>query len=186
MNLILFDRKESVVSAKVISFSKFPFLHTVFGVKFNKVIQNYPSYMTSTLKLGLFVNVTLPKAGRVQTTLSHVRLSLICYNRIPMDKRETVVLNNEIQIKRKNHFSKGSINSTKMVFYFRFQFTISISIWWTKKHQKYENILFQYMLPVALTESCNYIFFSHRHCQLYRECRKIIVQFGEHYEVDIP
>ena len=81
-----------------------------------------------------------------------------------MDKRETVVFNNEIQIKRKNHFSKGSINSTKMVFYFLFQFTISISIWWTKKHQKYENILFQYMLPVALTES--YILFSHRHCQL--------------------
>ena len=61
MNLILFDRKEFFVSAKVISFSKFQFLHTVFGVKFNKVIPKLPQLYDLNVEIGIVCQCDITK-----------------------------------------------------------------------------------------------------------------------------
>ena len=67
--------------------------------------KNCPSYRSSKLKSGNFVSVTVSKAGLVQSTFSHVKLSLIYHNRLPMDRGRFC-----------RHLSIGSQNITKIVF----------------------------------------------------------------------
>ena len=58
---------------------------------FHKEIPKITRVIGSKLKSGNFVSVTVSKVGLVQSTFSHVKSSLNYHNRLPMDRKGSVV-----------------------------------------------------------------------------------------------